>query len=329
MFLKAVVLTLALVAITGTRAEVSEDQVATVVWDYFIQLGNNAKEAMEKIQKSDITQQLKCSDREQGLQTLRRWRTARLHNVTLAWEVNTQAQELKRQLTPYMQRMQTTLQENVDNLQASMTPFANEFKDKFNQNVEELKASLTPRASELKATIDQNLQELRSSLAPLAEGVQEKLNHQLEGLAFQMKKNAEELQTKVSTNIEQLQKKLAPLVEDVHSKLKGNTEGLQKSLEDLNSQLDQQVEEFRRTVEPLGEMFNKALVQQMEQFRQQLGSNSGDVQSHLSFLEKNLREKVSFFMGSLEKKESPDQTLALPVAEQVQEPNPKPSPVES
>lgn len=43
----------------GTRAEVSEDQVATVVWDYFIQLGNNAKEAMEKIQKSDITQQLK------------------------------------------------------------------------------------------------------------------------------------------------------------------------------------------------------------------------------------------------------------------------------
>lgn len=43
----------------GTRAEVNEDQVATVVWDYFTQLSNNAKEAMDKLQKSDITQQLK------------------------------------------------------------------------------------------------------------------------------------------------------------------------------------------------------------------------------------------------------------------------------
>ncbi|ERE75665.1 apolipoprotein A-IV-like protein [Cricetulus griseus] len=414
MFLKAVVVTLALVAITGTRAEVDADQVSTVMWQLFTQLSDNAKEAMEQVQKSDITQQLKktgaCAIRgrdvemsgdppstcknlrpcaterhtvaqrdpelgegrelkskmnerltkdavrvkeeiQKELEDLRARMMPHANTVSqtigdnmqklqqhlkpyaegLQTKVNTQAQELKRQLTPYMQRMQTTVQENMDNLQASMMPYANEFKDKFNQNVEELKGRLTPRASELKATIDQNLEDLRRSLAPLAEGVQEKLNHQLEGLAFQMKKNAEELQTKVSANVDQLQKKLAPLVEDVHSKLRGNTEGLQKSLEDLNSQLDQQVEEFRRTVEPLGEMFNKALVQQMEQFRQQLGSNSGDVQGHLSFLEKSLREKVSSFMGTLGKKESPDQPLALPLPEQVQEqvqPNP-PNPVES
>lgn len=91
-------------------------------------------------------------------------------------------------------------------------------------------------------------------------------------------------------------------MEDVQSKVKGNTEGLQKSLEDLNRQLEQQVEEFRRTVEPMGEMFNKALVQQLEQFRQQLGPNSGEVESHLSFLEKSLREKVNSFMSTLEKR---------------------------
>lgn len=43
----------------GTRAEVNADQVATVMWDYFTQLSNNAKEAVEQLQKSDITQQLK------------------------------------------------------------------------------------------------------------------------------------------------------------------------------------------------------------------------------------------------------------------------------
>ncbi|OBS74403.1 hypothetical protein A6R68_15056 [Neotoma lepida] len=301
MFLKAVVLTLALVAITGTRAEVSADQVATVMWDYFTQLSNNAKEAVEQLQKSDITQQLK-------------------NGVTWWVDKNSGAQQKK---------SKTTLQENVDNLQASMMPVANEFKEKFDRNVEELKGRLTPHASELKATIDKNLEDLRSSLAPLAEGVQEKLNHQLEGLAFQMKKNAEELQTQVSAKVDQLQKKLTPLVEDVHSKLKGNTEGLQKSLEDLNSQLDQQVEEFRRTVEPLGEMFNRALVQQMEQFRQQLGSSSGDVQGHLSFLEKSLRDKVSSFMGTLVKKESPDQPLALPVPEEQVQEQMQPNPLES
>ena len=58
MFLKAAVLTLALVAITGTRAEVTSDQVANVVWDYFTQLSNNAKEAVEQFQKTDVTQQL-------------------------------------------------------------------------------------------------------------------------------------------------------------------------------------------------------------------------------------------------------------------------------
>lgn len=43
----------------GTRAEVTSDQVANVMWDYFTQLSNNAKEAVEQLQKTDVTQQLK------------------------------------------------------------------------------------------------------------------------------------------------------------------------------------------------------------------------------------------------------------------------------
>lgn len=43
----------------GARAEVDADQVATVVWNYFRQLGDNAKEAVEQIQKSELPRQLK------------------------------------------------------------------------------------------------------------------------------------------------------------------------------------------------------------------------------------------------------------------------------
>lgn len=47
------------VSYPGARAEVSADQVATVVWDYFSQLSNNAKETVEQLQKSELTQRLK------------------------------------------------------------------------------------------------------------------------------------------------------------------------------------------------------------------------------------------------------------------------------
>lgn len=47
------------VSCPGGRAEVNANQVATVMWDYFSQLGNNAKEAVEHLQKSELTQQLK------------------------------------------------------------------------------------------------------------------------------------------------------------------------------------------------------------------------------------------------------------------------------
>lgn len=47
------------VSYPGAQAEVNADQVATVVWDYFSQLSNNAKEAVERLQKSELTQRLK------------------------------------------------------------------------------------------------------------------------------------------------------------------------------------------------------------------------------------------------------------------------------
>lgn len=47
------------VSCPGAWADVSADQVATVVWNYFNQLSSNAKEAVEHLQKSELTQQLK------------------------------------------------------------------------------------------------------------------------------------------------------------------------------------------------------------------------------------------------------------------------------
>lgn len=43
----------------GTRADVSPDQVATVLWRYFTELGSSAKETVDQLQQAEITKQLK------------------------------------------------------------------------------------------------------------------------------------------------------------------------------------------------------------------------------------------------------------------------------
>ena len=89
---------------------------------------------------------------------------------------------------------------------------------------------------------------------------------------------------------------------------------------ELRSHLDQQVEEFRLKVEPYGETFNKALVQQVEDLRQKLGPLAGDVEGHLSFLEKDLRDKVNTFFSTLKEEASQGQSQALPAQEKAQAP---------
>uniref|UniRef100_A0A673V7E7 Apolipoprotein A-IV n=2 Tax=Suricata suricatta TaxID=37032 RepID=A0A673V7E7_SURSU len=384
MSLRAVVLTLALVAVTGARAEVSADQVATVVWDYFSQLSSNAKEAVKHLQQAELTQQLNvlfqdqlgqvnaytdnlqkklvpfatelqqrlAEDSEKLKEEIRRELAelrARLlphadqvsrkisdnvHQLQqrlgpyadqLRAQVDTHAEQLRSHLASHAQLLETVLRENADSLQSSLTPYAEEFKAKIDQNVEELKGRLTPYADELKAKIDQNVEELRRSLAPFAQDVQEKLNHQLEGLAFQMKKNAEQLKAKIAANAEELRQRLAPVAEDVRGQLRDNAQGLQESLAQLRSQLDRQVEEFRRSVGPYGETFNQALVRQVEELRRKLGPHADGMEHHLSFLEKDLRDKVNSFFSTLQETEAQGTAPALPE----REPEQAPAPLES
>lgn len=42
----------------GAQAEVSADQVADVVWKSFTQLSSNAKETVDQLQQSEVSQQL-------------------------------------------------------------------------------------------------------------------------------------------------------------------------------------------------------------------------------------------------------------------------------
>nr|XP_008514965.1 PREDICTED: apolipoprotein A-IV [Equus przewalskii] len=153
MFLKAVVLTLALVAVTGAWAEVNADQVATVVWDYFSQLSNSAKEAVEHLQKSELTQKLNTLFQDK------------------LEEVNTYRTDLQKRLVPFA----TALHERL-------TKDSEKLKEEIRKELEELRARLLPHADEGSQKIGDNMRELERPVfgcPPAAE--EETLRNRLEG----------------------------------------------------------------------------------------------------------------------------------------------------
>ncbi|XP_030918253.1 zinc finger protein ZPR1 [Geospiza fortis] len=55
---KAAALVLVLLAISGSRADVNPDEVASVIWKYFTELGSNAKDTAEQLHQSELSKQL-------------------------------------------------------------------------------------------------------------------------------------------------------------------------------------------------------------------------------------------------------------------------------
>lgn len=47
------------ICFAGAQADVKPDEVASVLWKYFTELGSNAKETVDQLQQAEITKQLK------------------------------------------------------------------------------------------------------------------------------------------------------------------------------------------------------------------------------------------------------------------------------
>ncbi|XP_070621879.1 apolipoprotein A-IV-like [Erythrolamprus reginae] len=229
-------------------------------------------------------------------------------------QVATTAQDLKTRLVPYAEQLQATtdalatqtsqkLVTLVQELQAqlkekvadpaALAPYVQRLQETVSQQVADIKVQLGPFPAELKAQVDQALEELHRHLAPYAQTTSEQLRRQLEELSFQVGKSAEALREKLQGQAEQLQGRLDVL-------LQGE---LASHLDSLTGDVQQQIEQFRQQASSYGETFNTLVVEKVQELGQRLQPHASGVEDHLSFLEKEVKEKILAFTESLRQTE--------------------------
>ncbi|XP_055963667.1 apolipoprotein A-IV-like isoform X3 [Sorex fumeus] len=210
MILKAVILSLVLVAVSGDSEvppdelpDVTGDQVATVVWNYFSQQNTNAKE--EEEQKSELTQQIKTLFCNQ--------RFARIINKPYTCDVKelvTFAVSLYHRLTKDSDKLKEENRKELEELRARMLPHAqNDVQDKLDHQLEGLSFQMRKRADQLQANISAGYQELWPRLKVLIEDTRETLSGDMEDSP----KALDELHERLDQQLEEFQHTLALYVE--------------------------------------------------------------------------------------------------------------------
>ncbi|KAJ6653199.1 hypothetical protein lerEdw1_010072 [Lerista edwardsae] len=273
MALKAAAWILGLLALAAAQTDPSTGEVADAVWKYLAQLSSDAREVVDRLQQSEIRQQLQ------------------------------NAAELRGRLAPLAQELQARLRENAGGLRTSLAPYADELQQQINLQVGDLQQRLSPYVEQLKAQVDRSVAELRESLSPYAQDTQAQLARPLATLAAQVKQGAEELQARLWAQTEELRQKLSPRVQELRERLQ--EAGLQGSLaayaEGLARQMDRQVEEFLQAVGPSGERFSQLLLQKVEAVRQRLSPYAGEAEDQLGLLPSDARDKLSSFLDALQR----------------------------
>ncbi|XP_058050644.1 apolipoprotein A-IV [Ahaetulla prasina] len=200
--------------------------------------------------------------------------------------------QITQKLASLVQELQAQVKENVGD-PATLSPYIQRLQQTVNQQVEDIKVQLGPFPAELKAKVDQAVEELYRGLSPYAQTTQEQLRRQLEELSFQVEKSAEAFRDKLQGEAEQLRGRLDTL-------LQGD---LASHLDSLKRDIGQQIEEFRQQVGSYGDSFNHLVVEKMQKLGQRLQPQASGVEDHLSFLEKEVKEKIVVFMDSLQQTE--------------------------
>lgn len=221
------------------------------------------------------------------------------HAEELQATTDTLATQISQQLASLVQELQAQLKKNVGD-PATLSPYVQRLQQTVNQQVEDIKVQLGHFPAEVKAKVDQAVEELHKRLSPYAQTTPEQLRRQLEELSFRVARSAEALRDKIQEEAERLQGHLNGL-------LQGD---LVSRLDSLKEDAGQQIEAFRQQVGSFGDSFNQLVVGKVQQLGRRLQDPASGAEDHLSFLEKEVREQIEAFTDSL--RETQERLLLAP-----------------
>ncbi|XP_049634362.1 apolipoprotein A-IV-like [Suncus etruscus] len=291
MIVKAVIMSLALVAGTSAMPEmnndnvnisVSADEVATVVWDYLSQLKHDANGTVE--QRAELTQKLKNLFHENMLE--------RSHDKLFPDEMEKElvpfAIDLYKCLTKESEKRKDEIQKELEDLQVEIEPHFQEVRQKIRDNACLLQERLEPYFNVLNGSVERmkflNAQVLKcvndldngpsdnaESLQDLVSSMPNKIkkNITMNLLKFQAVLMAlkQEVKKTIGQSMKELSHSLAPFVKNMDKldhQLEGLSFQLKKETVKLVTNFSARIHKLWKVLEPLPEAMLRVNMDEME-----------------------------------------------------------------
>ncbi|XP_048471554.1 apolipoprotein A-I [Rhincodon typus] len=242
--MKVIVITLALVLITGTQGAVlwrnepqkRLDNLKNTLQNYFSQVSDKARDTIEHIDNSEFGKQLNLTISE-SLEKLNGYVTElqrivsplsdeireRLQKDRLQLEekIQTDLKEFKVKILQYTSDLRNKVNLSVETSQFMLEPLANSIQEQVIQNAKSLHQKLTPIAEEIKAKIQSNMKDFKMNIAPFTETVRKRLDaHPFTSkLSEKFDQKLEEMRQTFTPVVESFQQHLTPYSKDLKSKL--------------------------------------------------------------------------------------------------------------
>ncbi|XP_055963666.1 apolipoprotein A-IV-like isoform X2 [Sorex fumeus] len=307
MILKAVILSLVLVAVSGDSEvppdelpDVTGDQVATVVWNYFSQQNTNAKE--EEEQKSELTQQIKfariinkpytCDVKELVTFAVSLYHRLTKDSDKLKEENRKELEELRARMLPHAQNVSQSITDSVRALQGYLFVYPIMIKDIVQRQRWLMRVQTVASTNPKERLFLKYLDNLQSLVTSVIDKIQ-KQNRKDTGILEVMQITyIMELREKLNRSVDELRLSLAPFAQDVQDKLDHQLEGLSFQMRKRADQLQANISAGYQELWPR----LKVLI---EDTRETLSGDMEDSPKALDELHERLDQQLEEFQHTL------------------------------
>ncbi|XP_049634363.1 apolipoprotein A-IV-like [Suncus etruscus] len=326
MILKAVIMSLALVAGRSAIPEMNDDNsnfafsadaVATVVWDYLSQLNNNASGTVEQI--AELTQKLKNIFKENM------W--LRFHDKLFPDEMEkmlvTFALDLYKCLTKDLQRKKEEIQKELEDLQVEIEPHFQEVRQKIRDNARLLEEHLEPYSSVLKRHVDRmsflnaqvmkcikdlengpsdNAEHLQALVPSMPNKIKENITVNLLKFQANLMVFKQEVKKTIDQFMKELSHSLAPFLKDMHKldhQLEGLSFQLNKEMLKLVANFSARIYELWKLLDPLPDAMPKVNKEELQKFLSKL---NGIVEEQVKIFQCKVSSYIETFNKAMEQK---------------------------
>ncbi|XP_077313102.1 uncharacterized protein LOC143933879 [Lithobates pipiens] len=234
--MKSLVLTIALVFLTGTQArypwqneepQTPIQQVREAIEGYLDKIKDIGREAVAQAESSEVAKQLdlKITERFDAFSTNALALRKQLHPYVdkIREEVSAELEKdiplLREKIRPFIETFQKNWAAEVTSFRENIAPVVDEWKKQTKENLDGFYKKAQPQLEGLREKLRSEVDILRTKIGPFKEDIRKKLIEKFEEVKTNAGPKAEEYKAKLAQHAETLKQRLGPVIENLKEQL--------------------------------------------------------------------------------------------------------------